>query len=192
MRNKWQPYLCYYLTILSSACLFPPQVLKYWKQHWFKRRWTVHTDTTNKRTNEQLDWKKLWGRSGSTTLVFDNNAWSLCSLHRWASCFHFSSAQLSAELATHSSTWTQTHGMCSFRHVCKIVYNFGNSNYQCLVIWLIYKWWHLQWEEEREEGECRLEIRWQPYWPPKRSFLLYSVQTSQTSILRRDMNAMNK
>lgn len=68
------------------SSLFPSSN-RSWKVHWFKKK-----DRPWQQTNEQLDWRKLWGRSKEHWSRF---WWSLCSLCHWASCFHFGSAQLS-------------------------------------------------------------------------------------------------
>lgn len=63
----------------------------------------------NKQTNS-LTGGSCEAAVGSTGVVFDNNAWSLCSLWHWASCFHFSSAQLSANTSySHKCTSIHAH-----------------------------------------------------------------------------------
>lgn len=95
-------FLCFYdLNFVVVLCSSPsPSGNRSCIVHWFKK--TDHPHRHNKQTNTRTAWleeavRPQWGGTG---VVFDDNAWSLCSLCHWALCFHFSSAQLSAH--THS------------------------------------------------------------------------------------------
>lgn len=101
MKNRWCPHLlCSHLNLFFFVLCSPlsPSNNRSWKVHWFKKDGPFKlTQQTNKQTNS-LTGGSCEAAVGSAGVVFDDNAWSLCSLCHWAACFHFSSAQLSANI----------------------------------------------------------------------------------------------
>lgn len=110
---KWPPFVC-------SPALSPPNNWT-WKAHRFRNGEPLTlTHHMSKQTNS-LTGGSCEPAVGSTAVVFEDNAPSLCSPHHRVSCLRFSSAQLSAANGYSLKSQAHAHGQTRARahtHAC--------------------------------------------------------------------------